>query len=158
MFTSSSTNTYVLVTNPTGTTTDVTRASCTISTWNYDQSCMADSDCTLVTTGNYCGSPNCLCATGAINVGAEAAFHAAVAQTPVGSGAVSGGDCPCAAVGGPCCRQGLCTTQCAPGPSDTPNACTDAGGICNVVPGGACPVLAPITPCPNANETCCLAP
>lgn len=99
---------------------DAADGTCTISPSNYDQLCSVDTDCMLVTTGNYCNT-GCLCETGAINVNASAAFSAAIEQTPVGSGAARAGDCPCAPVVGPCCRQGQCTTDCP-----APNA-LDAG-------------------------------
>ena len=60
---------------------------CMISASSYDQSCAVDTDCTSVTSTNYC-SVNCLCGGSAINVGARAQFNEDVSKTPLGSGAL----------------------------------------------------------------------
>lgn len=134
-------------------------AGCTISTTFYDQSCTLDTDCVLVTTGNYCGAPNCLCETGTINASASSAFNAAVAQTPVGSGAVRAGDCPCAEAPGPCCRQGQCSTNCQ-SPSDTLAACSNLGGTCSISPPNNSACVAGSTSsaplCAYSDEKCCM--
>lgn len=113
--TSSATVTYTNVSDmtviETGTETNMSTASCTISASNYDQSCALDLDCILVKTGNWCGT-GCLCTTAPINDSAAAAFFGATAVTPVGSGAVPVPDCACPAETAPCCRQGQCTTDC----------------------------------------------
>lgn len=85
----------------TGTVTNTDTAACTIPASNFDQSCTVDSDCVVVMTGNYCGG--CPCdAFGAISVSALDAFDAAIAQTPVGSGAFRGiVVCSCPEVVGP---------------------------------------------------------
>lgn len=130
-------------------------ADCTILASNYDQSCTVDTDCVLVTTGNWCGT-GCLCAVAAINTGASAAFNEATAQTPVGSGEVSGDDCPCPPVPGPCCRQGGCTTSCL-SQTDTLPTCADAGGTCEfscVLSDGE--LMGPMPVCAYADEVCCV--
>lgn len=127
---------------------------CTISTSSYDQSCHVDTDCASVTTGNYCGT-GCLCGVGTINAVALAQFKAAVAKTPVGSGAVRGGDCPCAVMAGPCCRQGQCSTDCLSS-SDTLPACADADGFCVLTPTNGCSRLGPANSCAYPDEICCL--
>lgn len=126
---------------------------CAISPSNYDQSCAVDSDCTLVTTGDYCGV-DCLCSTASINVSALAAFNAVVATTPVGLRVAYPGDCPCPAVIGPCCRQGQCTTSCQ-SVADTLPACAMAGGGQCLFGSGSC-VQGPPNSCAYADETCCI--
>jgi hypothetical protein len=56
---------------------------CFISASNYDQSCTVDTDCAIVSSGNYCATHRCLCGGSAINVGALAQFNADVAKEPV---------------------------------------------------------------------------
>jgi hypothetical protein len=124
---------------------------CEISASSYDQSCSVDSDCTIVTSGNYC-TGGCFCGGSAINVSALAQFDSDVAKTPVGTGAVRGGGCPCPIDMGPCCRNGTCQGECY-SPSDTLPACADAGGVCYVVK--SCSPLGPPGSCAYADEVCC---
>jgi hypothetical protein len=80
---------------------------CVISASSYNQSCTIDSDCRMVSSGNYC-SASCLCGGSAINAAAVAQFDEDVAKTPLGSGALGHLVCPCPAEPVPCCRQGVC--------------------------------------------------
>jgi hypothetical protein len=91
-------------------------AACEISASSYDQSCTADTDCVMVSAGDYCTSTACLCGGSAISRSALAQFNANVAKTPVASGAVEGADCGCPEAFGPCCRQGKCVLP----PNDPP--------------------------------------
>lgn len=125
-------------------------ASCMILASHYDQSCSEDSDCVEVSAGDYCSS-SCLCGGSAIRVSAEPAFSADVAKTPLGSGAIPGGGCPCAAKFGPCCRQGTCSGDCNWPSTDTLPACADAGGACYFA---ACAPVGPANSCAYADETC----
>jgi hypothetical protein len=91
---------------------------CVIEATNYDQSCMADTDCVgtansfPVESGNYCKTM-CLCGGDAINKSAVAQYVHDVSMTPLGSGPTDAwGDCLCEAVLAPCCVKGLCTTLC----------------------------------------------
>ncbi len=137
---------------------DASANACVILASNYDQSCTVDTDCASVSSGNYCAQL-CMCGGSAINVAAEVRFNADVAKTPVGSGAVKNIACPCVAAFGPCCRAGLCTTDCY-ATSDTLPACSNAGGQC-APPGAACggtegPKLGPANSCAYDDEVCCL--
>jgi hypothetical protein len=80
---------------------------CLISASSYDQSCTIDSDCRMVSSGNYC-SATCLCGGSAINAAAVAQFNEDVSKTPLGSGAFGNVVCGCPAEIAPCCRQGVC--------------------------------------------------
>ncbi len=80
---------------------------CVISASNYDQSCTIDSDCRMVSSGNYC-SASCLCGGSAVNAAAVAQFNEDVSKTPLGSGALGNVICGCPAESGPCCRHGVC--------------------------------------------------
>ncbi len=130
---------------------------CMISASNYDQSCTADSDCTLVSQGNYCDGKSCQCLNGAVNAGAVPRYAADIGKTPVGSGAVVALVCPCIPPIGPCCRSGACTTDCW-SPSDTLPACADAGGLCSE-PGISCGGMNGARDVPNScafpDEMCC---
>jgi hypothetical protein len=128
-----------------------TPASCIISASDYDQSCKVDGDCAGVTSGNYCMA-GCLCGGSAINVSALPQFNAAVAATPLGSGALGGTGCPCPDTMGPCCRHGTCTDDCFSA-GDTLAACADAGGTCYLT---SCSPAGPPGSCAFADETCCL--
>lgn len=151
-YTSVSTNTDGVVSNQTGTTTDVSTASCIISASNYDQSCTVGIDCALVTTGNFCVA-GCPCGLSAISGAAFAQYTEAIANTPLGSGAVKLGACSCPPVTGPCCRQGTCTLNCQSA-SDTLPACANAGGTCFY--GVYCSAYGPANSCAYADESCCL--
>jgi len=140
---------------------------CTIALSNYDQSCAVDTDCVAVLAGDYC-SGGCACAEpGAINVSGLAAFDAAIAKTPVGSGAASASVCSCPEIVGPCCRQGQCLWDCSAAPSDTLPACADAGGQCFFEVTSCADMWhygtpdqggGPANSCAYADETCCLLP
>jgi hypothetical protein len=80
---------------------------CDISASSYDQSCTIDSDCRMVSSGNYCAA-TCLCGGSAINAAAVAQFNEDVSKTPLGSGALGNVLCGCPAESAPCCRQGVC--------------------------------------------------
>jgi hypothetical protein len=129
---------------------------CMISAASYDQSCAVDTDCTEVTSADYC-IENCLCGGSAINTAALAQFNDDVANTPLGSGAFGpgAGVCPCASQVGPCCRNGLCTLTCS-SPADTLPACADAGGGCFWQADTTCANAGPSTSCVYSDEVCCL--
>jgi hypothetical protein len=94
-------------------------ASCNIAASNYDQSCAVDTDCRMISAGDYCVA-GCLCGGSAIHATALAQFNADVAKTPLGSGAVQELACNCPQEFAPCCRQGQCVagSDCLPaGPS-----------------------------------------
>jgi hypothetical protein len=137
---------------------DVYSGPCTISASGYDQSCTVDTDCTEVTSRDYC-SAGCLCGGSAINVGALSQFNSDVSQTPLGSGALKAAACPCAAQLGPCCRGGTCTMACSSS-ADSLAACVDAGGTCILSGyaggGAACNRQGPPDACAYSDETCCL--
>jgi hypothetical protein len=78
-----------------------------ISASSYNQACSVDSDCRMVSSGNYC-SAGCLCGGSAINVAAVAQFNDDVSKTPLGSGALGNVICACPAEAVPCCRHGVC--------------------------------------------------
>ena len=129
---------------------------CMISASSYDQSCAVDTDCTSVTSTNYC-SVNCLCGGSAINLGAQAQFNEDVSKTPLGSGALGPAGCPCFSSPGPCCRNGQCSTTCF-SPTDTLSACANAGGMCFLGDYTACGGQAPGPPnaCAYSDEVCCV--
>jgi hypothetical protein len=127
---------------------------CKISASSYDQSCSVDTDCMEITSTDYC-SESCLCGGSAINVAAAPLFNDAVSKTPLGSGAVRGGDCPCAASLGPCCRAGMCSAMCL-STSDTLPACSNAGGSCNLSKYAVCTRPGPAGSCAFDDEICCL--
>jgi hypothetical protein len=127
---------------------------CTISASSYEQSCTVDTDCTTVTSTDYC-SANCLCGGSAINVGALAQFNEDTAKTPLGSGALGGAACPCAPALGPCCRGGTCSATCF-SPADTLPACADAGGTCLLGTNSICSKPAPAGACAYSDEVCCV--
>jgi hypothetical protein len=82
-------------------------AACTIVASKYDQSCAVDTDCRMISAGDYCMA-GCLCGGSAISATAIAQFNADVAKTPLGSGAVQNLNCNCPGEFAPCCRQGQC--------------------------------------------------
>lgn len=143
-----------------GTTTDVSAASCILSASNYDQSCVADSDCAVVPLGNLCVA-NAFECDAAISVSANTQYSADLAQTPFGSNP-EGLGFGCTAMA--CCRQSLCTTQCTAGASDTLSACAMTGGLCEYAPEGApqCSsgpgfvIMGPAPLCAYADEVCCV--
>lgn len=146
---------------------------CLFEASGYDQSCAVDTDCTAVTPGNYCAA-DCLvqCSAGAVPVNNQAAstFRAAVANTPVGSGALRV-NCGCPIfrlVPFPCCRSGSCTWDCT-ADADTLATCADAGGTCtfagpgaSLMPCGTCNGcrqpggVGPSNSCAHSDEVCCL--
>jgi hypothetical protein len=138
---------------------DARAAPCMISASNYDQSCMVDTDCAEVASGDYCSvsggiCPNC--GGTAINVGALAQFNADVSKTPIGSGALGDVSCGCRFVNGPCCRHGVCQgeVEACSFPTDTLPACADAGGAC--MPFVPCIRSGPPDACAYSDESCCL--
>jgi len=75
---------------------------------SYDQSCMTDSDCSLVGQGLVCYPCSFQCPSAAINVDARAQYAADLAKTPVAS-EILGIDCHCPKTwSGPCCVNGKC--------------------------------------------------
>jgi hypothetical protein len=136
---------------------DANAGQCNISASSYDQSCAVDYDCVTVTSGDYC-TAICECGGSTINQGALATFNAAVAKTPLGSGALGAGagDCPCAPspYGGPCCRNSACTQDCG-GPKDTLPACADAGGSCVLGTSFLCSPTGPANSCAYPDQVCC---
>jgi hypothetical protein len=138
--------------------TDADAASCMISASNYDQSCTADTDCEMVSSGDYC-SLICLCGGSAINKGASAQFALDVSESPLGSGALGPVACSCPVEVDPCCRGGKCevNSACLASPEDTLPACADAGGTCVAEEITPCSTVAgPPNSCAYADETCCL--
>jgi hypothetical protein len=128
---------------------------CLISASNYDQTCTADSDCAVVTSGDYC-STICLCGGSVINARALPQFNEDVSETPVGTHGVVTGDCACIPPQLPCCRQGMCAMSGCSGPGDALPACVDAGGTCVLTLGlGSCRTGPPDS-CAYADESCCL--
>jgi hypothetical protein len=128
---------------------------CLISASNYDQTCTADSDCAVVTSGDYC-STICLCGGSVINAVALTQFNKDVSETPVGTHGVVTGYCPCTPPQVPCCRHGKCAASGCSGPSDTLPSCVDAGGECVLTLGlGSCRT-GPPNSCVYADESCCL--
>jgi hypothetical protein len=130
---------------------------CTFSADAYDLSCATDTDCVAVSPSYYCSPAQCGCSAIAISRSALPEFNAAVAKTPLGSGAVQGVDCGCPVFAdGMCCVNGMCQSVC---PSDTLAACADAGGFCapdeiSCGSGG----LGPPDSCARTNEKCCVSP
>ena len=89
---------------------------CTFSADAFDQSCTTDTDCVGVAPSYYCSPARCGCSVITISRSALPKFEAAVAATPLGSGAVEGVDCGCgASLGdGMCCVNGTCQSVCPP--------------------------------------------
>lgn len=136
--TSTSTNTYNSASSTTtATATETSGLWCDVLAENYDHTCMIDSDCTLVLTGNLCSGTGCPCADSTISATALPQYNADVAKT--GSTGRDFG-CSCPNQPGPCCRQGQCTTSCQPTTSEADAAC-----IPGVVAGG---------PCEQGNQVC----
>ncbi|MGD0678664.1 MAG: hypothetical protein ABSC94_24920 [Polyangiaceae bacterium] len=135
---------------------DAYSGSCEIDAASYDQSCTVDTDCSEVTSTDYCSS-SCLCGGSPISVTGLAEFNVDVAKTPLGSGAIHPGYCACPLFGRVCCVSGTCKVdELACDKKDTLPACADAGGTCsqNVVQCGQ--GEGPSDSCALANETCCL--
>lgn len=118
---------------------------------NYDQSCSVDTDCELVSSGDYCGG-ECQCGRSTINVNAVAQFNADVASAQSGSDAPDT-FCGCPLETEPCCRGGICQVQCS-FPGDTLAACVDAGGTC--MPFFMCAQPGPSNACAYSDEACCI--
>jgi hypothetical protein len=137
--------------------TDAYSGPCMISASSYDQSCAVDTDCTTVTSTDYC-AVNCLCGGSTISVGALSQFNEDVSKTPLGSGALGGAPCGCPSGSGPCCRHGICQLGGAcSSPPDTLPACADAGGTCILgFIGLTCAPEGPPDACAYSDETCCL--
>jgi hypothetical protein len=129
---------------------------CIINASDFDQSCIQDTDCVEVTSGDYCVL-RCLCGLDTINQAALVQFNEAVGNTPLGSGRLgTAPGCPCVVLPGPCCRHGTCTYDCE-STDDTLPACADAGGTCALVfPGGSCFKNGPPNSCAYSDEKCCL--
>jgi len=144
-------------------------ANCFIVTAGSDPSCAVDTDCVVVSPGNYCYVHECRCDGTPVNKRAAALLSGQLAGTPIGSGAVAGADCGCPSFhpfGFPCCRAGKCTWDCLAA-SDTLPMCQDAGGACTLaLPQGVTPCpqcngcdgggTGPSNSCTYADEVCCL--
>lgn len=90
---------------------DVDSAACTFLASNYDQSCTTDTDCTEVSSGDYCSTSVCLnCGGSPISVAGAALFNADISNTPRGSGAIPPPNCSCPSSIPipPCCVAGTC--------------------------------------------------
>jgi hypothetical protein len=143
----------------TDTGTDVAVAVCTpVRASDYDQSCVADSDCVVVAQAPRCpiGTWD-NCEVGAINrvdyTRYQPALTQAYATVPLGD-LVS---CPCEGLA--FCNNGLCEPGwCGPGrgPANTSLACVDAGGICTPSEEATCSALGPPNSCLFADEICCV--
>jgi hypothetical protein len=123
---------------------------------NYPQSCTVDTDCSVVTSGDYCSS-QCMCGGSPINTTGLAQFNADISATPLGSGAIPVASCGCPVFGRVCCLSGTCKIDSfACDQKDTLAACADAGGSCGqgVVQCGK--GNGPPNSCALPNETCCL--
>ena len=136
---------------------NVDSGGCMISASNYDQSCKVDTDCTLVSSGDYCSAACGDC--GGSTIGAQGLIHFQedVSKTPLGSGALGNISCGCPARSEPCCRHGTCKVGYAAcsSPADTLPACADAGATC--IPSGAsCDRPGPTGACAYSDETCCI--
>jgi hypothetical protein len=89
---------------------------CIFSADAFDQSCTTDMDCVGVSPSYYCSPAQCGCSVITISRSALPKFNAAVAATPLGSGAVEGVDCGCPAIpDGMCCVNGTCQSVCPQG-------------------------------------------
>jgi hypothetical protein len=136
-------------------------AACMIVASNYDRSCVSDTDCVAVPSGDYCAvTDECLaCPSAAINVGDLARFDADVAKTPIGSDkSPQTLGCSCIQFTGPCCRSGTCQLSCAPR-GDSLAACStagDAGGQCYLSAKVSCSLEGPPNSCAFSDEVCCL--
>jgi hypothetical protein len=82
-------------------------SACVISASSFDQSCTVDTDCWMVSSGDYC-SKGCLCGGSAVNTAALVLFNEAVSKTPLGMGAFGDVVCGCPLLLSPCCRHGVC--------------------------------------------------
>lgn len=102
--------------------TGVPTGSCVdIHLGDYDQSCEADTDCTLIEVGTHCSTDSCGCGgTTPINVDGQARYESAVAGITC-SGPVLG----CPFFGNARCIQNQCTL-CGPGPNQ-PGGCSEVG-------------------------------
>jgi hypothetical protein len=141
----------------TDTTTEVDVAVCSpVLASDYDQSCVADTDCVTVGQVTQCPAVPCdACPLWAINAVEatqyQAAFTRAIASEPAGEGCA----CPCAGIA--ICRNGKCKQgYCIPDRADTLAACADAGGRCSYAANTTCSALGPPSSCAFADETCCL--
>jgi hypothetical protein len=126
---------------------------------DYDQSCVADSDCVQVGQVLRCPAGACDgCLSAGINKNALsrylAAFASAVASIPDGETC----GCPCEgdfAI----CRAGKCAASwCLPDIADTLPACADAGGMCSYTANTPCSRYGPPGSCAYADEICCVGP
>lgn len=84
----------------------------------YDTSCVTNTDCTVIASGQVCDG-SCDCGGSPVNVDGEATYEQAVSG-------IAFAECPCAAELPPACVGTTCTA-CSGGPTDPPE-CGDTGG------------------------------
>jgi hypothetical protein len=103
-----------------GVTVEPDGAMCvTVDAASYDDTCVQDTDCVFITTGQLC-TGSCGCGDTPINVSGLAGYQAATSS-------VLTGDCPCPDPGTPRCLTNRCTA-CGFGPNE-PAGCEDAGTV-----------------------------
>ena len=121
---------------------------------DYDQSCVADTDCVAVGQIPSCPAAPCDgCQEWTVSKNALAQYVTAAAPT-----SVTGADCGCPSYNPlPCCRGGTCTTMCSSS-TDTLHACSDAGGSCSYPAQAGCSSgkAGPPDACAYSDEVCCL--
>lgn len=82
--------------------------SSTISAADYDQSCVVDADCAVVTEGDKCNLDRCNCGNAAINASARADYEADVAALVCLTPSLSSSACLCEQVTSVTCIEGTC--------------------------------------------------
>jgi hypothetical protein len=124
---------------------------------DYDQSCVADTDCVSVGEVPTCPASACDgCLLQGINKGAMAPYAAALAQAFASAPPGQRCGCPCEGVGA-LCRGGKCqAARCGTPPEDTLPACMAAGGTCGYVSNTICHRTGPPEGCAFTDELCCL--
>ena len=124
---------------------------------DYDQSCVADSDCFAVDQVTSCPASVCMgCGpTAAINKSALASYQPTLSSSLASA---SGGECACpSGCDVAVCRNGTCQDGCSAPAADTLPACANAGGTCQLAEGGlSCPKSGPPDACAYSDEVCCV--
>lgn len=125
---------------------------------DYDQSCVADSDCVQVGEAPQCPPTACDgCRTKAVNKVDATRYQTALMQAfaAVPPGGPHACSCPCDGIA--ICRGGKCLAGgCVPSVADALPACADAGGRCSYAANTTCNTAGPPSSCANADEVCCL--